>query len=613
MFDKFKIKHRLIILILIASGTISFVSIYSISKLAQLSRDEVYMENHSKKMINALYLIKDISELKRHANEFIVSGDQFLFKKIDLIAKEVNKKIPLPYKEELKSFLKDIKILSIRMNSLKNNRKKIFYAQTNILKNLKEVLSCCKKDNLCIETLQYVIKNFSEYLLLQELLFEKQKFFSLSKANQIIEKIITMLEKTKKAYSPTSTIKKKLQDLQDSFYDLEDAITTIVAIKNKVNLTRTRVIKKLEILDKSIMELNLKSGKQISILTKKGKVSSKRAYYILFLIGFVSLFGFLIFGYLIFNSIIKPLKNMTQILGIMARGDLRERLITKNGDEFGEVSRLFNKFLDIFSNLVGSVKKVSNSVGYESKDLNSIASSMVKEANSSVEASRKARFQIKELIETVEKTAETVQNLSNMTNEVAENTENMVYVSENLGNQIQATRDAIQQLDSYAKNIGEIVELISSIAKQTNLLALNATIEAARAGNSGKGFAVVANEIKDLAVQTQKATEKISSIISCIQTGIEDSVKHINNTVSAMESMRNSAHKVYDAVKTQSNIYTEKVQLIDKKSDLVKREIDVMAEVAKQTLNQATKLKEKAGILEKSSKELVQQISGIIV
>ncbi len=68
-----------------------------------------------------------------------------------------------------------------------------------------------------------------------------------------------------------------------------------------------------------------------------------------------------------------------------------------------------------------------------------------------------------------------------------------------------------------AQKIGEVVTLINAIAGQTNLLALNATIEAARAGEAGKGFAVVASEVKNLAMQTAKATEEIGGQVRAIQ------------------------------------------------------------------------------------------------
>jgi methyl-accepting chemotaxis protein len=75
-----------------------------------------------------------------------------------------------------------------------------------------------------------------------------------------------------------------------------------------------------------------------------------------------------------------------------------------------------------------------------------------------------------------------------------------------------------------ARKVGDIVQLIGTIAGQTNLLALNATIEAARAGEAGKGFAVVASEVKSLATQTARATEDIGAQIREIQGATRDAV-----------------------------------------------------------------------------------------
>jgi len=91
-----------------------------------------------------------------------------------------------------------------------------------------------------------------------------------------------------------------------------------------------------------------------------------------------------------------------------------------------------------------------------------------------------------------------------------------------------------------AERIGDVVNLITSIAQQTNLLALNATIEAARAGESGRGFAVVAQEVKALAAQTAKATNEISGQIEGMQIATHESVlaiKQISSTISQISEI----------------------------------------------------------------------------
>jgi methyl-accepting chemotaxis protein len=120
-----------------------------------------------------------------------------------------------------------------------------------------------------------------------------------------------------------------------------------------------------------------------------------------------------------------------------------------------------------------------------------------------------------------------------------------------------STNDGIKGLADAAQKIGDVVELIRTIAGQTNLLALNATIEAARAGEAGRGFAVVASEVKSLAVQTAKATEEISNQILGVQASTGNAVDAIARITERMQEIERFTSAVAAAVEEQNAVTGE--------------------------------------------------------
>jgi methyl-accepting chemotaxis protein len=141
------------------------------------------------------------------------------------------------------------------------------------------------------------------------------------------------------------------------------------------------------------------------------------------------------------------------------------------------------------------------------------------------------------------------------------------------------TNTQIAGLAEAARKIGDVMDLIRSIAEQTNLLALNATIEAARAGEAGKGFAVVASEVKSLAVQTAKATEEISEQISAVQSSTSVAVAAIGGITARMQDINKHASSVSHAVEAQRAATAEISRNVTSAADGTKKIVAILGEL----------------------------------
>jgi len=139
--------------------------------------------------------------------------------------------------------------------------------------------------------------------------------------------------------------------------------------------------------------------------------------------------------------------------------------------------------------------------------------------------------------------ANSAENLSFSIEDIARKVAQSASITQKAVGEAERSTTLVAGLTAAAQRIGEVVTLIQNIAGQTNLLALNATIEAARAGEAGKGFAVVASEVKNLASQTAKATEEITSQITQIQSATEAAaiaIKDIADTILEIDQISTS-------------------------------------------------------------------------
>ena len=166
-------------------------------------------------------------------------------------------------------------------------------------------------------------------------------------------------------------------------------------------------------------------------------------------------------------------------------------------------------------------------------------------------------------------------------------------------------------LSDSAEQVGQIVELIQSIAHRTNLLALNASIEAARGGEAGRGFAVVASEVKELASQTSKATQDVANQIGNMQESTHASVDALRSIGSQIQKLETTAVSIAAAVDQQAVAGQDLARSIDataQGTENVSNNIAQVRETSRATGDSATQVLGSATDLEKQAAKLNEHV-----
>ncbi len=180
----------------------------------------------------------------------------------------------------------------------------------------------------------------------------------------------------------------------------------------------------------------------------------------------------------------------------------------------------------------------------------------------------------------VDQAAAAVDELSTSISDIARRLTEGAQIVRLAADEAQATNVDITALSQAAQRIGDVVKLIRSVAGQTNLLALNATIEAARAGEAGRGFAVVAAEVKNLAAQTEKATQDISGQIKEVQNSVAKAVEAIGNITHRMDDINARSSEIAASVEEQSAVTAEISRNVSEAAEGSQRVVGVLTEVS---------------------------------
>ena len=349
--------------------------------------------------------------------------------------------------------------------------------------------------------------------------------------------------------------------------------------------------------------------------------------------------------FVVMTTLTSPLKVLVDAMAKMSKGDLA--VVVQGADrkdEIGSVARTLEVFrsglleteqlrmeaqateaqnaeklrkarhqiADQFQAKMGALAdafgKSSHEVSEAARNLSATAEETARQAQAVSGAAEEASVNVQTVAASTEEMTASVR-------EIASQVSRSASVANTAASEAARTESDVRALSEAATKIGEVVELINNIAGQTNLLALNATIEAARAGEAGKGFAVVASEVKQLAAQTAKATEEISSKINEIQQATNrtvGSIERIVNTVSDIQSISTMISAAIEEQGAATGEIASNTQLAARGTEQVSDNINGVGRAAEMTGAASTQLMGLSSNLSTQAVDLQREVSSFV-
>lgn len=444
-----------------------------------------------------------------------------------------------------------------------------------------------KANNLDIDTYKFelmVTKDNDRNETLQKHIKEKNE-----ENSTLMEKIdqLKLMDNVSKKYENFKTEYKKLQDISSEMLSW--------AVKNENDKAYDVYLKEMEPQRETVNQLiediqTLNADNAKTIYQRDSKEAGSIITLLIIVIAAALVLSISI-GLLMTRLITKPIKDIQALFAETEQGDFTVKGTYQSKDELGLLTSSFNK-------MVAGVRSIIETVGETSHQVASSSQELSASADESTKASEYISTTIQELavgsdqqVESVENSRTVIMGMTEFAGRISSNAEKAAATADqtakmslegtkaidkvstqmkSINETVVSLSEAFKHLTERSNEIGNITEVITSIAEQTNLLALNAAIEAARAGEQGKGFAVVADEVRKLAEQSARSAEQITRLITIIQN---DTKQTMNSVISATGEVKEGlvvVHEAGGAFQKIENSITEVVTQINDVTNLVK-------------------------------------------
>ncbi len=311
----------------------------------------------------------------------------------------------------------------------------------------------------------------------------------------------------------------------------------------------------------------------------------------------VALLVGVIVSWLITRLIVGPLRSVIGLAQRIAAGDLSGSVQVRRNDEIGQLMLAMQQMGEGLSRIVSGLQSGIEQLSNSAHSLSAVTEQTNLEVNSQKEETEQVATAMNQMTATVHdvaRNAEEAALAAQTADEKVGGGQAVVRQSmqriEQLAGSSQSASQSIQNLSAEIQNIGQILNVIKSVAEQTNLLALNAAIEAARAGEQGRGFAVVADEVRALAKRTQQSTQEIENLVGRLQSGAQTSVEQIQSSGELVKLA------VSDALQTESALgaIAEAVSMIQQMNQQIAAAAEQQSSVAEEINRSVTSIRASA-------------------